>query len=172
MNELYRRDKLARNDVDFEGCGVGDGHYSAYAERKEKFNDMKLPIIIVCVMLAYWYAVIYITVGEINLVKNSEKFVLELDYMDLSKTCTSADGEEFQAFPKEEEREKGEMVFYYVKGEKIHRPESVITWVTYYGFGIIVTVCLAIWIYKIMFPKKHAIQENKEKHSYKSYNDY
>ena len=39
MNNVFLRDRMERNNSDFEGSGIGEGRFDEYEEEKAKFSD-------------------------------------------------------------------------------------------------------------------------------------
>ena len=51
MNNVFLRDRMERNNSDFEGSGIGEGRFDEYEEEKAKFSDAILPFIILTFMI-------------------------------------------------------------------------------------------------------------------------
>lgn len=51
MNNIFLRDRMERNNSDFEGSGIGEGRFDEYEEEKAKFSDAILPFIILTFMI-------------------------------------------------------------------------------------------------------------------------
>lgn len=166
MNDLYRQDKMLRNSMDYEGCGVGTGRYSNKEERKEKIQAAKLPLVLSFFALLVWLIIIFFTVRDIDLFVNGEKEKISI-----------SEGQEYYIWEAPNGNKVSinvtglneQEVFIYYKADDYYtaKPlEQLSTWLMYYGFAISITVGLYIWFKKIFFAKKHATSDTSARKSY------
>ncbi len=169
MNDIFMKDRMARNAVDYEGSGVGEGRYSATQERKEKFSETILPVVLFLFMGIYWVALIFISVSEVKHVFFGEKIVVETEsYMD-SVNIEPSNGKSYKVDISKELARKGSVTMYfYEKDESVCIPETWDLWLLFYGLGFAATFGLLYWIKTIWFNKKHAVKQVSE-HNYKDY---
>ena len=66
MNNVFLRDRMERNNSDFEGSGIGEGRFDEYEEEKAKFSDAILPFIILTFMIIGLAGIIYLHITEIR----------------------------------------------------------------------------------------------------------
>jgi len=174
MNDLYTRDRMERNAVDFEGSGIGSGRYDKRQERSRKLSEITLPVVILIIMLIVWAALIYSSYPDIYYRiagKKAEGTVVPGYSSNYTIRWTAPDGisRDFRA-PDGIRVVDGKVDVYYIDGD--YDTGAAIMpigyWTPYYLVMLIVTVGLIIWIKRTLFVKKHALYEKKE-HSYKDY---
>ena len=50
MNNIFLRDRMERNNSDFEGSGIGEGRFDEYEEEKAKFSDAISSMCVLCLV--------------------------------------------------------------------------------------------------------------------------
>lgn len=174
MNDLYTRDRMERNAVDFEGSGIGSGRYDKRQERSEKLREITLPLVILGFMVIAWATLLYQSYPHVYyrvMGKRVEGTVISDGTSNYRILWTAPDGKsrEFLA-PNGIRVVNGKVDVYYINGD--YDTGSAVFpfeyWAPYYIVMLIVTLGLIIWIKRTLVTKKHAQYEKKE-HSYKDY---
>ncbi|MBQ4282685.1 MAG: hypothetical protein IJB96_02020 [Lachnospira sp.] len=169
MNDLYTQDRMARNSSDYEGCGIGEGRYSAAAERAEKIKDMQLPIVLMLVAIVYMVALVFWTVDEAGKISGCDKYVVDAHKDKNSVTLELPDRTYKKVTINNSDIVNGKVTVYYnPETKKEYVPYHMSVWVGTYAFGLLMIFLLLLWMKKILFKKKHAV-ERKVEHSYKDY---
>lgn len=174
MNDLYTRDRMERNQVDFEGCGIGSGRYDKREERSEKLKEIMLPIAILVFLLFAWAALIFESYPHIYYRVFGEKAegVVVSDTPNTYQVSWVAPDGVSRGFrtPRGIRVINGKTDVYYIKGD--YETGSAIFpieyWAPFYIIMAIVTLFMIVWIKRTLVTKKHAVYEQKE-HSYKDY---
>lgn len=66
MNEVFLKDRIARDSADYEGSGIGTARVLSKEEmRKQKFEDIKLPFLILIGMIVVFLLTLWLHSGEI-----------------------------------------------------------------------------------------------------------
>lgn len=79
MNNVFLRDRMERNNSDFEGSGIGEGRFDEYEEEKAKFSDAILPFIILTFMIIGLAGIIYLHITEIRKISGATAVEIECD---------------------------------------------------------------------------------------------
>lgn len=169
MNEVFTQDRMARNSVDFDGSGVGNGYYSAKEEQRLKWENLKLPIVLAGFCILFWVALISITLPEIDMVQNGIKVTAHRNNQENVALWKAPDGRTYNV-DVSWSGTKSEYIDVYYKDNNYNRaiaPMHWKYWIGFYGFGVVITAGIAFWMKKILFKKKHAVP--REEKSYKDY---
>lgn len=67
LNDLYTRDKMERNAVDYEGSGIGSGHYNRQFIRQESFNESVIYYMLVVILTLIWIGLAILSLKELDL---------------------------------------------------------------------------------------------------------
>ena len=66
MNEVFLKDRMARDSADYEGSGIGSTRVLTKEEiRKQKFEDVKLPLLILIGMIGVFLLTFWLHSGEL-----------------------------------------------------------------------------------------------------------
>lgn len=175
MNDLYIRDRMERNKQDYEGSGVGSGRYDRRAEQIEKWNNLKLPLALGAVLIVAWVLLFRISIPEFEFARTATKVTVPVQEISRYGGQTTVkwkapDGRNYTADIRNA-KVKDEQVDIYYLGEDYENAKGltpITDWVLFYGFCIICTAALGVWMVKILYTKSRAVPKQKE-HSYKDY---
>ena len=163
MNDLYARERMERNNMDFEGSGVGSGRYDVRQERRERWSEAKLPLVLMGFCLICWAIVLYYTYTDILYYCTGEQVVTECDPKDTYTQWTAPDGNRYTINVEWGAVKEGKITVYY-RGTD-YRNAIVLNspqhWVLFYGFVIFCTALLVFWIRKIFHKQHHAVQKTE-----------
>lgn len=115
MNNVFLRDRMERNNSDFEGSGIGEGRFDEYEEEKAKFSDAILPFIILTFMIIGLAGIIYLHITEIRKISGATAVEIEYDGKQQFVTWKAPDGRTY-SYNASYAPDKGNSVTLYYKG--------------------------------------------------------
>lgn len=160
MNDLYTRDRMERNNADYEGSGVGSGRYDPVEENKAKISDAKLPLVILLFMAVGLAGIIYMNINEVRHIVRGTGVEIEYNSSSSSSATWEAPDGNIYSYDCSWARVKDGKVTMYYTGTDYRNGvvvSSLQSWFMFYGFFIIVIAAIIFWIYKIFHKKKHAV---------------
>lgn len=169
MNELFTKDRMARNSADFDGSGVGSGYYSEREEKRLKWENLKLPLVLLGFTVLIWAAILGSTIPEIDIMLNGTKATAQRDSDGVTGAWEAPDGKRYYVDLSWTDKNAQQVTVYY-KGDDYSgavAPMSWAYWVLFYGFAVAITVIIFFWMKTILVKKKHAVPRAE-----KSYKDY
>lgn len=159
-NNLYVKDKMERNDMDFAGCGVGNGYYNAREERRARLREIGFPSVL-CLFFLLCLATAFVLRGwELRL--QSTGNCIMADYNARNKTATfyAPNGVKCTIDARWAMLgEHTEQVALYYYGDQIWKAQvimSVKLWICVYAFFCAALAGCIYWIYKELHQSKHA----------------
>lgn len=168
MNDIYTQDKMARNNSDYDGSGVGTGHYTEKEELRARWEDAKLPLVLLAFAMLIWAIILWLTVTELDLFINGEKEIVQIQSGEQYVIGETPDGNKF-SIDVSSVSNKAEQVTIYYKADDYYTAKimsPVTQWLMYYGFAISITLGLLVWLKKTLYPKKHAVADAPRSHKY------
>ena len=172
MNDLYTQDKLARNDSDFGGSGVGAGHYTPQEEFREKLSEVKLPVILMVFAGVCFCILLFLTIQEVNLYSHGNKAEAHISAGGETATFTAPSGSSYPVSIgwANTSNSDGTITVYYM-GDNYISAQPITAWcvylIAYLFFGGIVGL-LIFWMYKILHKTKHAEKAGIQADGYRS----
>ncbi len=174
MNDLYTRDRMERNASDYEGSGSGSGRYDEREERREKFKELTLPIVLLAFMAVAWASLLYTSYPHIYyrvMGKSVEGEVISNNAGNYRISWTAPDGKVRNFTASNGIRViNGKVNVYYINSD-YDRGMAVLPieyWIPFYAVMLLATFGIILWIKRTLLAKKHATYEKRE-HSYKDY---
>lgn len=164
MNELYERNKREINMTDFQGGGIGSGHYDEAEEKRNAgvrhvCQSLLLVGLFICLLMTT-----FLVVKEANYYFNGTADTARCNSSGSYAAFDAPDGhsysvESFWAFT------KNDTVKVYYFGDQYYKA-AVMTnykiWVLFYVFFGGLTALVVRWLLKILRPKQHAACESKD----------
>ena len=160
LNELFIRDRVERNMVDFEGSGVGSGYYDEKEDKKFRMKEIRMPLCFLVVAIAYLSVIVYMSAYEYNLYKTGTK--IEAEYSQkLGYATIRVDNKKVSEVSVDGlwGKPKGDTIDVYVKDGDYATAQvltSPIQWAIFYGFFGGLVALIIFWIYKILHKTHHA----------------
>lgn len=161
MNNVFWRDRMERNNSDFEGSGIEEGRFDEYEEEKAKFSDAILPFIILTFMIIGLAGIIYLHITEIRKISGATAVEIEYDGKQQFVTWKAPDGRTY-SYNASYAPEKSNSVTLYYKGTDYRNgiiKTDVASWIKFYAAFTVIIGGLIFWIYKIFHKKKHVISK-------------
>lgn len=175
MNDLYTRDRMERNLVDYEGCGIGSGRFDKREEKREKLRELQLPLVLLAVIVIPIAALVAISAKDIYYMAVGTKVEAEVIYTERNLReiiWTAPNGQQYMVKDNELARIKeGKVAAYYIDNDysTITTVTRIEYWVAQYIFFALCVIFLLVWIKKTLIRKKHAVERPVKTHSYKDY---
>lgn len=172
MNNLYTQDKLARNNDDFGGSGVGSGHYTPQEEFKEKLEETKLPLILLAFSVLCLCILIYLSYSEYDLYHNGKS--VEATVNSDGKTGTYYDESGISHVVDISwaggKNNNGTVTIYYKNFDYVHAQPITAWWIYLiaYLFFWGIFVLIVFWIYKLLHKTKHSEKSGSIPAGYRS----
>lgn len=161
MNEVFMRDRMARDNTDFDGSGVGNAQALSPEElRRHKFDEIKLPLLILAGMIGIFILTVWLHSGE-----------LAVRFRGTAVTVPYKQGDETVRFPAPDGNIyyinvswagcKEEVITLYYTGENYRDAIAMTEWWLFaasYILSLIVGGLMVRHIYKVYHNSRHATQ--------------
>ena len=172
MNELYTQDRMERNNTDYDGSGIGSGHYTPHEEQKEKIGNVMLPFGLLLLAGLCFGILVFLTVRDVDYYMNET--VVEGSVISSGKVAyfIGEDGKSHTILIDYlyTKNENGKINVYY-KGTDYNNALTITPWwfymIGYLFFGGAVGLII-FWIYRIMRRSKHSVNFIAESDGYRS----
>lgn len=161
MNEVFMRDRMARDNADYEGSGVGSTKVLSEEEiRKNKFDDIKLPLLLLAGMTLVLMLTIRLHSEELIVRFTGTAVTVPYKKGDTTARFTAPDGNLYVVDVSWAGCKKDVITLYYT-GENYRKAIAMTVW---WLFPASYFVCLLIggimvrYIYKVYHNSGHATQ--------------
>ena len=159
-NNLYVRDRMERNGIDYDGSGIGSGYYDSDKEKRERLSEAAFPLLLAGILLIFLGFAIYIHCSELMLKKTG--YSIMADYSDYKKMASfkAPDGTIVKVNARWAllSKDAEEVPVYFYENE-IYNAQvlmNVRLWIMVYGvLGSAFAGCI-FWAYKELHKSKHA----------------
>lgn len=155
-NELFTRDRMERDNADFDGSGKGNGFYDENRDFRQRLFDAKLPLILTVIMICLFLLTVYLHVKDLMLYVNGNAVTVDLtdpqNYVGRDAVLADSKGVKHYIKLTEKEAAKGQVTLYYYGDDVIHaqtKDAGLFYFFMYAVWGILAAVC-AIWTYKVV----------------------
>ncbi|MDO5401807.1 MAG: hypothetical protein Q4F11_00060 [Eubacteriales bacterium] len=172
MNDLYTQDKMARNNSDFGGSGVGSGHYTPRDEFKENLSEIKLPLILLAFAVLCFSLLVILTYTEIDLYRNGTAIEANVGSNGSVAYFRAPSGNTYTVNIRwaNSRKQNGTVTVYYKNTDYMHAQPITAWWIyliAYTFFGSLI-VLIIFWIYKLFHKTNHSLQSGSVPYGYRS----
>lgn len=161
MNEVFMKDRMARDNADYEGSGVGSTKALSEEEiRKNKFDDIKLPLLLLLGMVLVFLLTLWLHSGELIVRFSGTAVTVPYRQGDSTVRFPAPDGRVY-IIDVSWSRCKKDVITLYYTGEDYRGAIAMTVW---WLFAASYFVCLLVgglmvWnIYKVYHNSGHATQ--------------
>lgn len=162
MNDKFLNDRMARDSADYEGSGIGSGRVLSKKEiRKQKFEDIKLPLLILGIMIGVLLLTLRLHIEELIVYFGGTAVTVPYTPGDSTTRFTAPDGNRYIIDVSKAGCKKDEITLYYM-GEDYKGAIVMTTWWLFpisYLLSLGVGGAMVRYIYKVYHNTRHAVQK-------------
>lgn len=161
-NDVYMQDKMARNNVDFEGSGIGAGRYDEKYDRAERRKAARLPFVLLVFISICLAMNVYMSASELYYYINGQTAVGVYTAKKDQATWTAPDGSKKYVSTVWASQE-GDTITVYYFADQYGRAKVMSGWKTWTGFYGFFGALLALdifWLYRIFHRTNHSVMKN------------
>lgn len=162
MNDIFLKDRMARDVADYEGSGVGSARvFNKREVRKQKIEEAKLPLLILAIMVGVFLLTLHLHMGELIVRFGGTAVTVPYHPGDATVHFTAPDGNRYIINVSKAGCKKQEITLYYRKEDYQGATVMTVWWL----FPICYLLSLGVggamgWsIYKVFHDTKHAVQK-------------
>lgn len=162
MNEVFLKDRMARDNADYEGFGVGSARKLSKKEiRKLKFDEIRLPLLILGFMIGVFLLTLHLHLEELIVYFKGTAVTVPYNPGDDTTRFDAPNGNRYIINVSKAGCKKEEITLYYM--EEDYQGAIVMTmWWLFpicYLLSIGVGGAMAWYIYKVFHNSGHATQK-------------